>query len=251
MYKDDTTSRFKENWINILEDHFREKNKAFLVFDRENTLQHVSQYAMDILGVTANQIGVLSVYDLFPQAKQNPNFIPDHNSRYMNVNDFTYTTPSGKPIDVRFNLDKKPGMSGYIVWIEPRMRDTTGTFRRISSFDLYKDLKPIFDSSGLGFMIIDRNGMIIDHNKTIKYVLRLPGKWKGRNIFTFPPLQKIRFEEFIYQSINKQPAGDSKVVKIQYSSKAEPVKIHMSVSRISDTSGSAAGALISCRIKDN
>jgi len=186
LYSDDTPSGLHNRWIEILEDHFREQNKAFLIFDRDNILLYFSEYAREILEVSNNQIGVLSVYDLFPQAKKNPNFILDHNHRYMKVNDFTYTTPSGKPLDVRFNLEKRPGLSGYVVWIEPRMRDTTTTFRKISTFDVHKNLKPIFDSYKLGFMIINKHGLIIDHNERIKNVLRLPGEWEGRNIFTFP-----------------------------------------------------------------
>ena len=247
MYRDDTPTRSSNEWLEILEDYFREQNRAFLIFDRNNLLLHFSEYARDILELNKSQIGLLSVYDLFPQVKNNPDIISDQESRYLKVNNFTYTTPSGKPMEVRFNLDRKPGINGYVVWVEPRMRDNTSTFRRITTFEVHKNLKPVFDAYDLGFMIINKQGLIIDHNETIQHILRLPGEWEGRNIFTFPPLYQISFGEFIENCITSKSRENSKVFKINYSSKAEPVKIRMSVIKINDLSGTPVGALISCK----
>jgi hypothetical protein len=249
LYNGESNYDTHNEWIDILEAYFREQNRAFLIFDRDNILRYVSDFAHDILEITDNQIGMLSVYDVFPRSRNNSNFILDKNNKYIKVNDFTYTTPSGKPVEVRFNLDRKPGSSGYIVWIEPRMSDSTGTFRKITTYDIHKKLKPIFDSNELGFMIIDKRGLIIDHNEQIKYVLRLPGEWEGRNIFSFPPLHEIKFEEFIHNCLNSRSGKDSKIFKIKYSSKAVPLKIRMSVIQIQDPAGAAIGALISSRIE--
>ncbi len=217
-------------WIGILEDHFKERRKAFLIFDTDHVLKHISEYASDLLEIHANQIGIMTFSDLFPRLVTNPDMLVD-----------------SKPIDVRLNIDQKPGLNGYVIWIELRMREFTSTYRKVSSLKSYSEIKPIFDQFEIGFLILDKNGVVSDLNDHIQHIFRLPGEWIGRNLFTFPPLHQNKLSEFIQNFIAGKNKYRSKAFKIKYSSDAHPVSIQMSGIQLHDLAGNISGALIGCK----
>jgi PAS domain-containing protein len=250
LYSGETYKNNPGDWIDILEEHFKERRKAFLVFDIDHLLKYVSEYASDLLEIRSNQIGVMTFSDLFPRAGNVPNILVDSNYLFKKVQDITYTTPSGKPVDIRFNLDQKPGMNGYVIWVELRERELTGTYRKISSLKPYSDMKHVFDSFEMGFLILDKDGVVADLNDHIKHLLRLPGEWEGCNLFTFPPLHQNKLSDFIRKCITGRSKHNSKVFKIKYSSKADSVNIRMSGIQLYDLTGAILGALISCKTED-
>lgn len=234
-------------WINILEDHFNERKKAFLVFGSDHKLVHVSEFALEILELNENQVGVMTVSDIFPGGTKNPDLLIGADYNFQKIYDITYTTPSGRPVDLRLNIDQSRGRRGYIMWLELRSREITGTYRKVSSLAPYKDFIQLFDKLGIGAVLLDRNGLIIEHNQDFKKMLRLPGEWEGRNIYTFPPLHNNKLSDFIRNCISGKKKSDTKKFKIKYSSSNEPVHFLMSGIQISDLTGSPIGALISCR----
>ena len=237
-----------DDWLKILEEHFKERRKAFLVFDGDHILKHVSDYASDLLEIPANQIGVITFTDVFPRARKNNDVLVDSNLSMHKIQDVTYTTPSGKPVEVRISFDKNPGINGYVIWVELHERELTSTYRKVSSLKSYSDLKPMFDNFDLGFLILDKNGVVADLNQQVKYIFRLPGEWIGRNLFTFPPLHQNKLSEFIQKFISGRSKYNSKIFKIKYSSNAEPVKIHLSGIQLYDLAGDISGALFSCKM---
>jgi len=247
MYRDETPKIPSLDWIRILEEHFRERRKAFLVFDKDHVLIHTSDYAREILEISGTQAGIMNARDLFPSDQKTPQLLMNHKYPHQKIHDITYTTPSGKLVDIRLNIDQKPGSEGYMLWLEPKYRDITGTFRKVSSLEPYKDFNDIFTEFDIGFMLINRDGIIIDYNDQIKHMFRLPGEWKGQNIFTYPPLQENKFSRFIRRCISGRKKTDAKSFKVKYSSKAESLVIKLSVMKLTDQTGNATGALITCR----
>ena len=67
------------NWLNLLESHFNQRKKAFLVFDNNHILRYVSDYAKEILGIDESHIGFVSLTELFPPTDKNPQFLIDKN----------------------------------------------------------------------------------------------------------------------------------------------------------------------------
>ena len=248
MYSGSTYGGYAAEWLGILEDHFKERRKAFLVFDSDHVLKHVSDYATDLLEIPANQIGVVTFGDVFPRAGKSPDMLVDSNFFMQRVQDVTYTTPSGKPVEIRINLDKNPGMNGYVIWVELHEREFTGTYRKVSSLKTYSDLRQIFDSFDLGFLILDKNGVVTDLNDRVKNIFRLPGEWIGRNLFTFPPLHQNKLSDFIQKFISGRSKYNSKVFKIKYSSSADSVHIKLSGIQLYDLAGELSGVLISCKM---
>ena len=234
-------------WIKILEDHFLDRKKAFLVFDSDHKLIHFSEFALEILELNENQVGVMTLDDIFSGEKKNPDLLIGADYNFKKVHDITYTTPSGRPVDLRLNIDLARGRKGYIMWLELRSRDITGTYRKVSSLAPYKDFIQMFDKLGIGAILLDRNGLIIDYNQDFKKMLRLSGEWEGRNIYTFPPLHNNKLSDFIRICISGNKKSEAKKFKIKYSSSKEPVQFLMSGIQISDLTGSPIGALISCR----
>lgn len=241
---------YSANWMQILEDHFHERRKAFLVFDSEHQLVHISDYAREILEINESQIGIMTLIDIFPGEKKNPDLIVGSDYNFQKVHDVTYTTPSGRQVEIRLNIDQIKGGKGFLLWLEHRSRDITGTYRKISSLEPYREFVNVFNIFNLGFMLLDRNGVIIEHNEDLKKILRLPGEWEGRNIFTFPPLHNNKLSDFIRNSISGKKKSDARKFKIKYSSTAAPVQILLSGTQISDLTGSPIGAIISCRSED-
>ena len=250
MYSGERYENNPSDWIDILEEHFKERRKAFLVFDNDHLLKYVSEYASDLLEIRSNQRKGICDGSRRSRTGNVPNMLVDSNYLFKKVRDITYTTPSGKPVDIRFNLDQKPGMNGYVIWVELRERELTGTYRKISSLKPYSDMKHIFDSFKMGFLILDKNGVVVDLNDHIKHLLRLPGEWEGCNLFTFPPLHQNKLSDFIRKCITGRSKHNSKVFKIKYSSNADSVHIRMSGVQLYDLTGATLGALISCKTED-
>lgn len=243
----DQQNPFSHKWIQVLQNHFSDRKKGFLVFDTGNKLIHISDFAAEILEIHENQIGMMNLSDIFPGEKRNPDLLIGSDYNFQKVHDLTYTTPSGRPVDIRLNIDENPGRHGYMMWLELRSRDITGTYRKISSLSPYKEFIKVFDKFGIGAILLDRNGLIIEYNYDFKKLLRLPGEWAGRNIYTFPPLHNNKLSDFIRNCISGQKKFDTRKFKIQYSSNAEPAQVIMSGVQISDVTGSPIGVILSCR----
>ncbi len=247
MYSGQTYENKSGEWIDILEEHFKDRGKAFLVFNADHILKHISDYASDLLEIPANQIGVMNFSDLFPRVVSKPDMLADSNFLLQKTRDYTYMKPSGKQVDIRLNLDQKPGMNGYLVWIELRLRDVTGLFKKVSPLKSYSHMKHIFDSFKMGFLVLDINGTVIDLNDHFKHIFRLPGEWIGQNLFTYPPLQQNKLSDFIHRTINGRKQHSEKTFRIKYSSQAESINIIISGVQIFDLAGNLSGALFSCK----
>ena len=247
MNNNNSSSNTRFNWINILEMHFNARAKAFVIFDKENIARYISDYARDILEIDDNSIGFITFNELFLAKSNTPNFLFDENGEYHTTYDITYTTPSGRPIEIRLHQDINKSILGYVVWIELRSREMTSVYKKVSAIDHYKQFKQLFSELDLGFMIINREGIIVDYNNIIKHVLRLPGDWEGRNIHTFPPLHQSNFKEFFQACLSNNNRRLSKKVKIQYSSKAGSVNLQLSGIPLSDFMGEKVGILLASK----
>jgi len=236
------------NWLNILESHFNQRKKAFLIFDENHVLQYISEYAKDILEFDDTLMGFVTLNELFPPSANNPQFLVDKDYSFQPINDILYTTPSGRSKELRINRDmelKSIGdVSGYIIWIEAQSRDITAVYRRVSSLDPYREIGWLFDEYGLGYILINKEGIIEKSNNKIKEYISEPGEWKGRNIYTFPFMHQHGIANLIMNGMKNVKNKRSLKILLKYPGIDKPMDLKWSVLPLTDLEGSAVGAII-------
>jgi hypothetical protein len=239
------------NWLNLLESHFNQRQKAFLIFDDNNVLRYISDYAKDILEFDETLMGFITLNELFPPSEKNPQFLVDEDYSLQPIYDIMYTTPSGRSKELRINRDtglQSVGeMSGYIIWIEAKSRDITAVYRKVSSLDPYRDLGWLFDEYSLGYILINKEGIIEKSNDKIREYISEPGEWKGRNIYTFPFIHQHGITSLITKSMKKVKNKRSLIVSLKYPGQETPRKLKWSVLTLSDLEGSIVGAIVIVR----
>ena len=236
------------NWLNLLESHFNHRKKAFLVFDNNHLLRYVSEYAKEILGIDESHIGFVSLTELFPPTDKNPQFLIDKNYSYQAVQDINYTTPSGLFRELRITKDPEPqtvgDFSGYIVWLEAKSRDITAGYKKVSSLDPFLNFGWLFEQNAIGFLLINKEGLIEKYNEKMKMFLNEPGEWLGRNIFTFPFVHQHGIASSIMKSMKSVNKPQSNMYALKYHGINEPLKIKWSSLPLTDLEGSIVGAII-------
>ena len=232
------------DWLEILEEHFRGRRKGFLIFDNEMVLKYISEYALDVLETDHYQPGIDRLPEILPLPVDIPDLLLDSDNFFRTVHDLVITTPAGRSKEVRVNFEQEPGKQGMVVWIEPRTRDLTGSLRRISVFDPLKPLSGLFEAIDAGCLLLDANAVVIEYNDLIKHLLRLHGEWRGKVIFTYPPMQEKKLHEFIRRCLYEKNTVHRQKFKINYSSKSRPVQLQFSGMQVCDPRGEAIGALL-------
>ena len=239
------------NWLNILESHFNQRQKAFLIFDDKNVLRYISDYAKDILELDETLMGFVTLNELFPPSEKNPQFLVDEDYSFQPIYDILYTTPSGRSKELRISrhtgLHSVGDISGYIIWIESKSRDITAIYRKVSSLDPYRDLGWLFDEYKLGYILINKEGIIEKSNENIREYINEPGEWKGRNIHTFPFIHQHGITSLIMESMKKEKNKKSLNVSLKYPGRESPRNLKWSVLPLSDLEGSIVGAIIIVR----
>jgi PAS domain-containing protein len=233
-----------QEWLEIFEAHFRGRRKGFLVFDSERVLRYISEYALEVLEAEQYQIGFDKLSDILTLPANVPDLLLDPDNFFRTVHDVVITTPAGRSKEIRVNFEQDPGNQGMVVWIEPRGRDITGTLKKISVYDQFRSLRGLFDGIGTGFLLLDLNGVVIEYNERIKHLLRLPGEWRGKVLFTYPPLQEKKIRTFIYKCLQEKKTVHQQKFRISYSSGSKTVELELTGMQISDPRGEAIGALI-------
>jgi PAS domain-containing protein len=240
-----------EEWIQILEDHFTYRRKAFLVFDNEQVLLHLSDYASEILELEVNQTGLRTLSDLFELPRNIPDLLLDQNGLLQAAHDITYTTPSGRPKEIRLSMEQHSTLSGFVVWVEEKSRDITTTITKISPFNSFKRLKILFDKLDVGYIILNKDGIVEDYNEKFRQILQLPGEWQGRNIFTFPAVHENKLGIFFLNSIQEIDMPQTRLFNFRYSASQERVRIRWIGISLSDLRGNGIGALICAKAESN
>ena len=231
-------------WLEILEEHFRGRRKGFLVFDTEMVLRYISDYAVEFLETEHHQDELVKISEILPLPNNIPDLLLDQDNYFRTVHDLVVMTPAGRSKEVRVSFEQEPGKRGLVVWIEPKGRDITGTLRRISVFDQIKLLKGLFDSIDTGYLLLDTNAVVVEYNDLIKHLLRLPGEWRGKVIFNYPPLQERKIREFIQQCLLEKQSVQRQKFKINYSSSSKAIQLQFSGVQVTDPRGEAIGALV-------
>lgn len=236
------------NWLNILESHFNYRKKAFLIFDANHVLQYISEYAKDILEFDDTLMGFVTLNELFPPSGNNPHFLVDKDYSFQPIHDILYTTPSGRSKELRINremeLQSIGDISGYIIWIEAQSRDITAVYKRVSSLDPYREIGWLFDESQLGYILINREGIIEKSNTKMREYISEPGEWKGRNIYTFPFMHQHGITTLIMKSIKSIKNKLSLDLSLKYPGIERHLNLKWSVLPLSDLEGSIVGAII-------
>ena len=245
----------ENNWLDILESYFNQRKKAFLIFDESNVLRYISEYAKDILELDDSHVGFITQDELFPPSDKNPQFLIDKNYSFQTVHDFVYTTPSGRSKELRINRDsgiQSVGeISGYIIWIESKRRDITAIYRKVSSLDPYRNFDWLFEQNKTGFMLIDKEGVIVGHNEIIKKYIREPGEWKGRNVLTFPFLHQHDLAALISNGMKSSSKPQSKTYKLKSTGIFDTLEVKFSVLSLTDLEGITVGAILTAAFPED
>lgn len=243
------------NWLNLLESHFNKRKKAFLIFDENHVLQYISEHAKDILEFDNTLMGIVTLNELFPSSANNPQFLVDKDYSFQPINDILYTTPSGRSKELRINRDMElhsiGDVSGYIIWIESQNRDITAIYRRVSSLDPYREIGWLFEEYGLGYILINKEGIIEKSNIKIKEYISEPGEWKGRNIYTFPFMHQHGITTLIMNGMKSVKSKRSLNVLLKYPGIDQPMDLKWSVLPLTDLEGAVVGAIIVASIANN
>jgi hypothetical protein len=243
------------SWLEILENHFQQRKKAFLIFDDANVLRYISNYAKDILEFDEGHIGFITLNELFPPTAKNPHFLVDKNYSYQTIHDVMYTTPSGRSKELRINRDSElqsvGEIKGYIVWIESKSRDLTAVYKRVSSLDPFLNFTWLFSQNEIGFILINKEGKIEKYNDQIKFYLTDPGEWKGRSIFTFPFLHQHGITDVVVKGMKKCDQPQSTVVSFKYAGLPHLLDVKWSVLPLCDLERSIVGGIITATSLDN
>ena len=236
------------NWLNILESHFNQRQKAFVIFDDHHVLRYISEYAKDILEIDDTMVGFVTLNELFPPSEKNPHFLVDKDYSFQPIHDIYYTTPSGRSKELRINrettLQSIGDISGYIIWLESKSRDITAVYRRVSSLDPYRDIGWLFDEYDLGYILINKEGIVEKSNDIMRKYISEPGEWKGRNIYTFPFMHQHGITSLIMKSMKKVKNRQSIKVTLKYPNQQQPMNLKWSVLPLTDLEGAVVGAII-------
>jgi hypothetical protein len=236
------------NWLNILESHFNQRKKAFLIFDDSHVLRYISDYAKDILEFDENLIGFVTLNELFPPTEKNPQFLVDKDYSFQPIHDILYTTASGRSKELRINRDTSlqsiGDISGYVIWLEAKSRDITAIYKRVSSLDPYREVGWLFDEYSLGYILINKEGIIEKSNDKIREYIREPGEWKGRNIYTFSFMHQHGITTLIMKSLKNSKNRRSVKIAVKLVGSQLPLELKWSVLPLTDLEGSVVGAMI-------
>jgi len=236
------------NWLNILESYFNQRNKAFLIFDNNHVLRYISDYAKDILEFDDNLMGFVTLNELFPPSEKSPEFLVDKDYSLQTIHDIMYTTPSGRSKELRINRDTDlltiGDISGYIIWLEAQSRDITAVYRKVSSLDPYRDIGWLFDEYSLGYILVNKEGIIEKSNDKIRDYINEPGEWKGRNIYTFPFMHQHGITTLVMKCLKNAKNKRSENIMLKYPGINHPLDIKWSVLPLTDLEGSIVGAII-------
>ena len=243
------------SWLTILESHFNQRKKAFLIFDDKHVLQYISDYAREILEFDDNLIGFVSLNELFPPSEKNPHFLVDIDYTYQPVYDILYTTPSGRSKELRINRDSElltiGDKSGYIIWLEAKSRDITEVYRKVSSLDPYRNIGWLFDESHQGYILINKEGIIEKSNDKIKEYINEPGEWKGRNIHSFSIMHQYGITNLIVESLKNASKKYSQNTSLKNVGVNRQMYLKWSILPLTDLEGSILGAIIVTTKTDN
>jgi len=236
------------SWLNILESHFNHRKKAFLIFDENHILKYISDYAKEILEFDDHLMGFVTLNELFPPSEKTPQFLVDKDYSFETIHNIFYTAPSGRSKELRINRDSElqsiGDISGYIIWIEAQSRDITAIYKRVSSLDPYRDIGWLFDESQLGFILINKEGIIEKSNDKIKEYISEPGDWKGRNIYTFAFMHQHGITNLIAKCLKNAKNKYSQNVKLKIAGVDLLQEIKWSILPLTDLEGSIVGAII-------
>lgn len=244
----DVTDKSNNEWIQILEEHFKHKRKAFLVFDRDHILKHVSDYAQDILELYKDQIGCITFQDIFPQLTDNHDFLFDKDYFFQTIHNIIYTTASGRPQELRINLENEDDAPGYIVWIEAKSRDISSLYTKVSAFEPFKRLGWLFEQNQLGYLILNKDGIVQDYNDYFKKIIDIPADWIGRNFYTFPPIHQSKISEFIQNSMQNNDQPLAKVFKLKKSKFSSTIRVHWYAYPLNDIREKLIGVFVCTRM---
>ncbi len=240
------------DWLNIIESHFNGRKKAFLIFDENHVLRYISEYAKEILEIDESHIGFISLNELFPSSDKNPEFLVDADYSFQTVYDMFYTTPSGRSKELRINRDSDlqtiGEISGYIVWLEAKSRDITAVYRKVSSLDPFQTMGWLFEQNALGFILINKEGLIEKYNEEIKAYLQEPGDWYSRNLFTFPFLHQNDIAALIIKSMKNAEKPRTKIITQNYYGTDSPQMVLWSSFPLTDLEGTVVGAIITTKL---
>ena len=236
------------NWLNILESHFNHRKKAFLIFDDNHVLRYISDLAREILEFDETLMGFVTLNELFPPIEKNPQFLVDKDYSYQPIHDILYTTPSGRSKELRINrnteLQTIGDLSGYIIWIEAKSRDITAVYRRVSSLDPYREVGWLLDEHDLGYILINKEGIIEKSNEKIREYIREPGEWKGRNIYTFSFMHQHGITSLIMKCIKSIRNRRTITISLKSPGIQDALELKWSVLPLADLEGSIIGAII-------
>ena len=236
------------SWLNLLESHFNDRKKGFLIFDNQHVLRYISDYAKDILELDDQMLGFVTLNELFPLSENNPQFLVDKDYSFQAIHNILYTTPSGRSKELRINRDselqKMGDISGYIIWLEAQSRDITAVYRKISSLDPYLNMGWLFDESNQGYILINKEGIVEKSNDHIKNYINEPGEWKGRNIYTFSFLHQHGITSLIMKCLKNAKNKYTKQVFIKSLGSNDLLEIKWSILPLTDLESSILGAII-------
>lgn len=236
------------SWLNILESHFNDRKKGFLIFDDKHVLQYISDYAKEILEFDDHLMGFVTLNELFPPSEKNPQFLVDKDYSFQAIHNILYTTPSGRSKELRINRDSElqtiGDVSGYIIWLEAQSRDITAIYRRISSLDPYRNMGWLFEESNQGYILINKEGIVEKSNDKIKDYISEPGEWKGRNIYTFSFMHQHGITGMIVKCLKNAKNKYTHKVTVRTSGVNNPVEIKWSILPLTDLEGSIVGTII-------
>jgi PAS domain-containing protein len=239
------------NWLDILEAHFNKRRKAFLVFDDNDILRYISDYAKEILELDENLIGFVSLNELFPPSEKNTQLLVDQNYAYSSFHYIVYTTPSGRSKELRVNRDTSllsiNELKGYVIWVEAKSRDITAVYKKVSSLDPYKHFEWLFDQNDIGFILIDSEGVIKQMNARVKNYINEPGEWQGRNLLTFSFVHQHGIASMINKGLKNSQKPRSKDLVLKSSEKKNQYELKWSVLPLTDLEGIIIGAMITVR----
>lgn len=239
------------NWLDLLESHFNLRKKAFLIFDESHVLRYISDYAKDILELDENLIGFVVLNELFPPADKNPHFLVDKDYSFETIHDIVYTTPSGRSKELRINRDANlhsiNDLSGYVIWVESKSRDITAIYRKVSSLAPFKNFNWLFSQNNIGFILVNKEGIVEEYNENAKRYFNEPGEWEGRKILTFSSIHHNGLAPIIMKSLKSAGKTRTKTFHLKPAGATQSEEILCSILPLTDFEDSLVGAMITTR----
>jgi PAS domain-containing protein len=244
------------NWFELLESHFNNRKKGFLVFDESHILRYLSGYAQELLGIDDSHIGFISIHELFLPSEKTPQILVDKEYSFQSIQNILYTTPSGLSKEMRISKDSRihsvGEISGYVVWLESKSRDITGVYKKVSLLDPFINLDWLFEQSDVGFILLNIEGIIEKYNERMKTYLSEPGDWRGQNIFTFPFVHQNGIDKIVAQCLKKNSKPTSIDAMINTPGYIGSFNVRWSALKLMDIEGNFVGIILTAsQIRDN